>query len=353
VREALAELDRLRAGGGALALATVIGARRSAPRPIGAKMVVSEGGEIGGSVSGGCVEGTVVQAAEEILAGGPPRLMSFGIADDEAWEVGLPCGGEIDVWVARYEEGGFERLAREGERAVEVTMLEGAAPGAKLLVGLDGVLAGTLGSPELDAEAARVAGELIWTERSERRGALFYDVTAPDPRLILFGAVDIAAAVCTLARAISWRPYVVDPRARFATPARFPDALEVIAAWPETAFEQLGGIDPATAIAVLTHDPKLDDAALAIALRSPARFVGAMGSRRAQASRRERLLAAGLTEQELARLAAPLGLDLGATSREETALSIIAEVVAARHDRTGGRLRDAHGRIHEVPAAAA
>jgi xanthine dehydrogenase accessory factor len=143
---------------------------------------------------------------------------------------------------------------------------------------------------------------------------------------------------------------VVDPRARFATRERFPDADEVIVAWPEEAFAQLGGIDPATSIAVLTHDPKLDDAALTIALRSPARFVGAMGSRRAQKARRERLLAAGLDEDELERLAAPLGLDLGAVNRDETALSILAEVVAARHGRDGGHLSDAGGRIHKVPA---
>jgi xanthine dehydrogenase accessory factor len=351
VREILEELDRISTPGERLALATVIDARRSAPRPIGAKMVVSPRGEIGGSVSGGCVEGAVVQAAERVLAGEPPLLMSFGIADDEAWEVGLPCGGEIDVWVAPYVAGSrFEQLVREGERAVLVTALEGPEIGAQLLVGLDGALEGTLGSQALDAHAAEVASELIWAERSERRGPLFFDTTAPPPRLILFGAVDIAGAVCRIARVCGWRPYLVDPRARFAVPARFPDAIEVIAAWPQEAFERLGGIDPATSIAVLTHDPKLDDAALMIALRSPARFVGAMGSRRAQTARRERLLAAGLREEELARLAAPLGLDLGAVGRQETALSIMSELVAARHGRSGRRLREVAGRIHEVPA---
>jgi xanthine dehydrogenase accessory factor len=179
---------------------------------------------------------------------------------------------------------------------------------------------------------------------------LFVDLVAPAPRLILFGAVPIAAALCRLARAAGWRPYVVDPRTRFATRERFPDAEQVLAAWPDEVFAQLGGIDPATSIVVLTHDPKLDDAALAVALRSPARFIGAMGSRRAQASRRERLLEAGLGDQELGRLSAPVGLDLGAISAEETALSILAEVVAIRHGREGGRLSRAQGRIHEVPA---
>ncbi len=311
-------------------------------------MAINDRGEIAGSVSGGCVEGAVVEVADTILAGAPPRLLHFGIADADAWEVGLPCGGEIDVWVQRYEPGPLAEAARSGGRLAEATLLEGAAAGAKLTVDPGGGRLGTLGTAELDEEAARLASELLWAELSERHGELFIDVVAPPPRLILFGAVDVAAAVCRVARAAGWRTYVVDPRARFATPERFPDAEQVLAAWPEEAFAQLGGIDPATSIAVLTHDPKLDDAALELALRSPARFVGAMGSRRAQESRRARLLEAGLSEDELSRLAAPLGLDLGAIDREETALSILAEIVAARHGRDGGRLKRAAGRIHEL-----
>jgi xanthine dehydrogenase accessory factor len=195
-----------------------------------------------------------------------------------------------------------------------------------------------------------VADELLWAETSERRGSLFVDVVGPSPRLIVFGAVDIAASLCSVARVCGWRPYVIDPRARFATPERFPDAVEVIAAWPEEAVARLGGIDPATSIVVLTHDPKLDDAALLLALRSPARFIGAMGSRRAQAKRRERLVELGISDEEIARISAPVGLDLGAIAREETALSIMSEVVAARHGRDGGRLAERKGRIHEVPA---
>ena len=350
MREILPDITEWSKRGDKIALATVVGVQRSAPRPPGAKMAVNDRGDVSGAVSGGCVEGAVVVIAEQVLNGEEPQLLHFGIADSEAWDVGLPCGGEIDVWVQEYRPGRFEGLAREGGRATEVTMLEGAAPGSKMLVEADGRRSGSLGSPELDDEAARTAGELLWTETSERRDGLFFDVVYPSPRLILFGAVDVAASLCKLARAAGWRPYVVDPRARFATKERFPEAAEVIVAWPEEAFARLGGIDPATSIAVLTHDPKLDDAALEIALRSPARFVGAMGSRRAQATRRERLLAAGLGEDELARLAAPLGLDLGAITGEETALSILAEVVAARHGRDGGRLANAQGRIHEVPA---
>jgi xanthine dehydrogenase accessory factor len=350
VREVLRELAEWTGRGESVALATVVAARRSAPRPPGAKLAVSERGEIAGGVSGGCVEGAVVEIAHRVLEGAPPQLESFGIADADAWEVGLPCGGEIDVWIERYEPGRFEQIARAGGRATEVTMLEGSRPGAKLLVEADGARSGSLGAPELDDEAARVAAELLWSESSERRGALFFDVTAPAPRLIVFGAVDVAVPLCRLARTAGLRPYVVDPRARFARAERFPDAEEVIAAWPDEAFAGLGGIDPATSIVVLTHDPKLDDAALLIALRSPARFVGAMGSRRAQEARRERLLAAGLGEQELARLAAPLGLDLGGVTPGETALSVLAEVVAARYGHDGGRLCDARGRIHEVTA---
>jgi len=245
-------------------------------------------------------------------------------------------------------QSGFTELARSGGRGALVTALEGPAAGAKMLVATDGTRTGSLGDPARDEQAAQLADELMWAERSERHGELFVDVTYPPPRLIVFGAVDFAAALCRMARATGWRPFVVDPRARFAQPARFPDAEEVVAAWPEEAFSRLGGIDRATAIAVLTHDPKLDDAALIIALRSQAGYIGAMGSRRAQDSRRERLLAKGVTDEELERISAPIGLDLGALTAEETALSIMAEIVAMRYGREGGRLAHAKGRIHEV-----
>jgi xanthine dehydrogenase accessory factor len=250
--------------------------------------------------------------------------------------------------------GDFAAIAAEDGRAALVTVIEGGEVGAKLLVRADGVTSGGLGNAELDVAAVEAAEELMWAERSELRQvgevSLFVDVTAPAPRLVIFGAVDYAAALCRLARAAGWRPFVCDPRSQFATAQRFPEAEEVLAAWPEQAFARLGGIDRATYIAVLTHDPKLDDAALEIALRSDAPYVGAMGSRRAQAQRRERLLAAGLEEELLAGIAAPIGLDLGAVTPEETALSIMAEVVAVRNGREGGRLSRSAGRIHEVGA---
>ena len=223
--------------------------------------------------------------------------------------------------------------------------------GAKLLVRVDGTAEGSLGDGELDAAARDAAEELMWAERSELRQhdgvSLFLDITAPAPRLIIFGAIDYSAALCQLARAAGWRPYVCDPRSAFATRERFPEAEDVVVEWPAEAFERLG-IDRATYVAVLTHDPKLDDAALSIALRSEAAYVGAMGSRRAQARRRERLLEMGLGDEEVSRLAAPIGLDLGATSPEETALSILAEVVAVRNGRGGGRLEQATERIHSI-----
>ncbi len=350
MNDVLPDLNKWIDRGDRIAIATVVAVKKSAPRPPGAKMAVNEDGEIIGAVSGGCVEGAVVEIADQVLRGGQPQLVHFGIADEQAWDVGLPCGGEIDVWVQEYAAGRFTQIASAGGRAAEVTLIEGDEKGKKVLFDEDLTQSGTLGSPELDAQARRAAEDHLWAETSELEGPVFVDVVAPAPRLIMFGAVPIAAALCALSRAAGWRPFVVDPRRRFATRERFPDAEEILAMWPDEAFAQLGGIDPATSIVVLTHDPKLDDAALLIALRSPARFVGAMGSRRAQESRRERLLAAGMSEEEIAQLAAPVGLDLGAVSAEETALSILAEVVATRHGRDGGRLRSTGGRIHEVPA---
>ncbi|MCW3012439.1 MAG: XdhC family protein [Solirubrobacterales bacterium] len=354
MRDVVTHLDRWSAAGTPAVTATVVAVKRSAPRPPGAKMAVAGDGTVQGMVSGGCVEGAVVLAAEEVLGGAAPRLLHFGIADEEAWEVGLPCGGEIGVWVDRVEGApmeGFRALAREGGRGALVTRLD---DGAKLLVSVDGTRTGSLGSPDLDAAATRAAEELMWGERSAQRDLegvpVFVDATAPAPRLLIIGAVDLARALCRLARVMGWEPYVADPRGRFATPDRFPEAEEVIAAWPAKAFARLGPIDRGTSIAILTHDPKIDDAALELALRSDAGYIGAMGSRRMQARRRERLLELGLTEDELGRMAAPIGLDLGALSVEETALAVIAEIVALRHGREGGRLKDAAGRIHEVEA---
>jgi xanthine dehydrogenase accessory factor len=348
--------------GDPVALATVVDTKRSAPQPIGTKMAINGVEQVCGAVSGGCVEGAVVEVAERVLAGeAPPQLLTYGIADDEAWDVGLPCGGEITVWVQEYSreglEGRFTALGREGVRAALVTVVGGDAKlGEKLLVQAGHPPLGTLGAgPGLDASASELAQDAMWAEQGglrEVEGAtLFIDVIAPPPKLVIVGAVDFAAQLCEVAAIAGWRAFVVDPRARFATPERFPAAERVIAAWPDEAFAQLEDFDTATAIAVLTHDPKLDDAALIAAIGSNAGYIGAMGSRRAQANRRDRLLAAGMTEEQLERISAPIGLDLGALGAGETALSIMSEIVALRRGHTGGRLIGASGRIHDaVPA---
>jgi xanthine dehydrogenase accessory factor len=269
--------------------------------------------------------------------------VTYGIEDDEAWDVGLPCGGEITVWIQADPDEGFAQLARSDRRGALVTDM---GSGERWLVTADGP------APEgLDGAVLAAAEDLMWLERSELRvfgeRQLFIDVTHPAPRLLAVGAVDFARQLCRVARAVGWRPFVIDPRGFFARPDRFPEAEQVVAAWPQEGFARLG-IDRATAIAVLTHDPKLDDAALLAALESDAGYIGAMGSRRAQATRRERLLEHGVSEEAMERISAPIGLDLGALTAEETALSIMGEIVAARHGRSGGRLRDAAGRIHEV-----
>lgn len=245
-------------------------------------------------------------------------------------------------------QGSFAAIAREDGRAALVTAIAGPHAGARLLVRPDdGELEGTLGDPALDAAAVLHAEDLMWAERAERRGELFVDVTAPAPRILIFGAVEYANHLSRFARASGWRPYVIDPRGQFATRARFPDAVEVVAAWPERALERLGAIDRATYVVALTHDPKIDDEVLLLALNAQPAYIGAMGSARAQAARRERLSGHGVTDTELARISAPIGLDLGALGSSEVALSIMAELVAVRHGRDGGRLAQRRdGRIH-------
>jgi xanthine dehydrogenase accessory factor len=240
-------------------------------------------------------------------------------------------------------QSAFADVARRDERAALVTAVGGPHIGERMLVRSDGTIDGTLGDPELDARGVEHANELMWAERSMLRDELFIDVTAPAPRVLIFGAVEYASHLSHLARVTGWRPYVIDPRARFATPERFPDATEVVVAWPQKAIEHLGGLDRATYLAVLTHDPKIDDEVLTQALEGEPAYIGAMGSKRAQAERRERLLARGVDESDLARISAPIGLDIGAISAEEVAMSIMAELVAVRYGRDGVRLSDRAG----------
>jgi len=334
VREILSELDRWRARGDRIAMARVVATRRSAPRPIGSKLIVSETGELAGSVSGGCVESEVVEAAREVLAGGEGRLITFGISDDMALSVGLPCGGEIDVWVDEPDPALLKELAdvaRDERRAVFFVDLD---DGSERLV-LDG-----------DND---VADELIRSGHSkvlELHGRrLFADVFGPPPRLFVYGALDTADALCAAAKAIGWRAIVADARARFATKERLPNADEVLVAWPEEALAQVAP-DHTTAIVVLTHDDKFDLPLLTGALATEAYYIGALGSRRNQERRRGLLLEAGVDESELERISGPAGLDIGAHTPAETALSMLSEIMAVRAGRDGGRLKDSSGRIH-------
>jgi xanthine dehydrogenase accessory factor len=354
VREVLADIKRWRARGEKVALATVVATRRSAPRPVGSKLAISAGREMAGSVSGGCVEAEVFGYACEVLDGAEPQLLSYGISDDLAFSVGLPCGGEIDVFVDELPEDLLDRLEQvvaDEERAVLFTVVGGEGVGAQLLVTERGDRVGSA-PREL---AARVEG-LIAGRRSrvfdENGASVFAEVYGPPPRLLVFGAVDTAEALCRQADAIGWRTIVADARAAFATAERLPSADEIVVAWPEEALERVRP-DYDTAVVVLTHDDKFDVPALKGALATDAFYVGALGSRRNQDRRRERLLAEGVDEAAIDRITGPCGLDIGAETPAETAVSILAEILAARAGREGGPLKTAKGRIHaEVPQRA-
>ncbi len=345
MKEILGDIERWRARGERVAIATVVATRRSAPRPVGAKLAVSESGEIAGSVSGGCVESDVFEQAQEVLAGGSPRLVSYGIDDEQAWSVGLPCGGEIDVFLAPEGASRFPGGHPADERAVEFTIIEGEAAGTRMLVFESGERVGD-GIPE---EFVAQAETLIREHRNRILELgdvrVFAEIYAPPPRLLIYGAVDTAEALCRAARLLGWRTIVADARAKFATRERIPSADELLVAWPDEALAQVAP-DHATAVVVLTHDDKFDIPALKAALATDAFYVGALGSRRNQERRRGRLLEEGLDEEAVDRIAGPCGLDLGADSQPETALSMLAEIVAVRSGREGGRLKTAAQRIH-------
>lgn len=348
MREVLDDIKKFRARGERVAVATVIATRKSAPRPVGAKLVVSEGGEMAGSVSGGCVENEVFGHACEVLEGSRPQLLSYGISDELALTVGLPCGGEIDVFVDAPDEGLLERLKQvieREERAVLFSVVDGEPLGAELLVTEEGERVG--GGPDellghVDEVIRGGRNKLIELESGARA---FAEVYGPPPRLLVYGAVDTAEALCHAARLIGWYTIVADARGKFATKDRLPSAHEVVVGWPDDAFEHIQP-DHQTAVVVLTHDDKFDVPAIMGALESEAFYIGALGSRRNQERRRERLLAAGTTEEQLERINGPCGLDIGADTPAETALSIVAEILSVRAGRPGGPLKDAKGRIH-------
>jgi xanthine dehydrogenase accessory factor len=347
VLEIAPDLRRWLARGEKIALATVIATRRSAPRPVGAKLGVSEGGELAGSVSGGCVENEVYGLAREALEGRGPALADYGISDELGLSVGLPCGGEIQVYVDAYEPELIERLITAAEReepAVLYEVVAGEPLGAKALVLESGEVVGDgLGEPPVGVDELLRGGRSVLVEEDGR--TVFCDVFGRRPRLVVFGAVDTAEHLCRAAQALGWRTIVVDARARLATEERIPSADELLVAWPEEALEQIQP-DHATAIVVLTHEDRFDIPALKGALETEAYYIGALGSRRNQERRRERLLAEGLDDEALKRIAGPSGLDLGASTPAETAVSILAEILAVRAGRDGGRLKTASGRIH-------
>lgn len=319
--EALQQAALWEEAGRRVAVATVVATRSSAPRPVGSKLAVGEQGALAGSVSNGCVENDVILAAQEVLAGGEPRLITYGITDEMAFGVGLPCGGEIDVFVEPF---------RRARSDVVLTVVAGEDVGEKL------------DDPEL-AQAARRHGRSHVFEHTGR--TVFADVSVPPPRLLVYGATDTAEALCAAAKLLGWRTIVADARQSFATPERLPSADEILVLWPDEALAHVAP-DAATAVVVLTHDDKFDLPLVRGVLGTEAFYLGWIGSHRNQARRRGLLVEEGVPEQDLERISGPAGLDLGAASPEETAVSILAEILATRAGRSGGSLRETAARIH-------
>jgi xanthine dehydrogenase accessory factor len=367
VRDILDTITKWWDEGETFGLATVVSTFRSAPRDPGASLAVAGSGEVIGSVSGGCVEGAVYELATEVTASGMAALQRYGFSDDDAFAVGLTCGGIIDIFVERVsretfpELGAIQQAVGRGEPVAVVTVISGPGQiGARRVVWGDiarGSAGGLGAGPRLDAAvdddvrgmlAQGLTGIRRYGEHGERRGdelAVFVNSFAPPPRMFVFGAIDFAAAVARIGKFLGYYVTVCDARPVFATRNRFPDADEVVVDWPHR-FLSGTEVDGRTVICVLTHDPKFDVPVLEVALRTPAGYVGAMGSRRTHQDRLDRLRAIGLTDAELARLRSPIGLDLGARTPEETAVSIAAELIRLRWGGTGQALTDTEGRIH-------
>ncbi|OMI36650.1 XdhC family protein [Streptomyces sparsogenes] len=382
MRDVLEPLMSWWAEGKASALATVVATRHSAPRRPGASMLVGPGAEAIGSVSGGCVEGAVYDLGQEVLAGARPLRRRYGVSDADAFAVGLTCGGTLDVFVERVDSTTFPQLGevvetvRAGRPVAVATVITGPAErlGRRLIVWPDRVAGGT-GSGRLDGllcqdargllEAGRTGvlrygadghcrgQESEESEESEAGLEVFVESFAPPPRMLVFGAVDFADAVARTGSFLGYRVTVCDARPVFATAARLPGADEIVVEWPHRYLQaeaDAGRIDGRTVICVLTHDQKFDVPLLRVALRLPdVGYIGAMGSRRTHEDRWHRLTEAGLTEAELKRLSSPIGLDLGARTPEETAVSIAAEIIAVKSGGSGFRLADRTGPIHLGP----
>ncbi|MDU0293256.1 XdhC/CoxI family protein [Saccharothrix longispora] len=370
MRDVLDELARRVDAGETVGVGTVVATFSSAPRPPGAAMLVGADGEVVGSVSGGCVEGAVYELAREVVAGGTPVLQRYGVSDDDAFAVGLTCGGIIDVYVEPVSSATFPQLpdvlasVRAGEPVAVATVVEHPEwVGRRLVVRADRVEGDVPSDRARDAVAddargllaAGRSGTLRYGPDGQRRGegmAVFVNSFEPPPRMLVFGAIDFAAALARLGAFLGYRVTVCDARPVFATAGRFPEADEVVVDWPHrylAAQAAAGEVDGRTVVAVLTHDPKFDVPLLEVALRLDLGYVGAMGSRRTHDDRLRRLREAGVTEDGLARLSSPIGLDLGARTPEETAVSIAAEVIALRWGGGGERLTRTDGAIHRAP----
>jgi xanthine dehydrogenase accessory factor len=371
VRDVIDDLGRWWAAGDTIGVGTVVGTWKSSPRQPGAAMLVGPDGTAVGSVSGGCVEGAVYALAEAARDDGAPVLQRYGVSDDDAFAVGLTCGGIIDVFVEQVNRETFPQLGavaddiEHGRPVAVATVISGSAElvGRRLVVRPDSV-DGSLGSERLDDAVRDDARGLLvqgttatvhYGAHGERRLddiAVFVASYAPKPHMIVFGAIDFAAAVARIGSFLGYYVTVCDARETFATKKRFPDADEVVVDWPHRYLERTA-VDERTVLCVLTHDPKFDVPLLEIALRTPVAYIGAMGSRRTHDDRLKRLRELGLTEPELARLHAPIGLDVGARTPEETAVSIAAEIVAARWGGSGAQLRATEGPIHRASGSPA
>jgi xanthine dehydrogenase accessory factor len=363
MREVLDELIEVRRRGGSAAMATVVRTWRSAPRPAGASMLVTDAGEAVGSVSGGCVEGALFDVGQAVLGDGIPQFETYGVSDDDAFAVGLTCGGILEVFIERVDESTWPEL--EGvaasiaaqEPVAIATIVKGPNSVGRHLVVRPGGSEGSLGTTRLDDTiredafgmlAAGTTGFLHYGPEGERLGEgleVFVLSYAPPAQMFIFGAIDFSAALVRVGKVLGYRVTVCDARPVFATKKRFPDADEVVVDWPHRWLEKQD-VDERTVIAVLTHDPKFDVPALQVALRTNAGYIGAMGSRRTHEDRLVRLKEAGISDAECERLHSPIGLDLGARTPEETAISIAAEIVQARWGGSGARLATTAGPIH-------
>lgn len=361
-RQAAIGGDWLRDGRRVVA-ALLIGVEGSAPLDPGASMLIAEDGAIEGSITGGCVEGAVVDEAKEVFAGRKARTATYGISDELAGAVGLTCGGTVHIFIHELAGGAaeVERAARaaigEGRPVAIATMLDGEHAGAKLAI-VDGEAIGTLEGPQLlDHSVARDAAGMLsqgvtGTRRYGEEGAVLgaelavhVHSFAPPPQMLVFGAIDFSAALARIAKELGYKVTVSDPREPFIRTPRFEAASEVLVAWPEEAFGKIT-LGPRDAVLVFTHDPKFDEPALRCALASGAGYVGALGSRKTTADRNRRLLESGVSEQALERVHAPCGLDIGGSTPEEVAISVLAEIIAVRSERSGTPLREGAAAIH-------